>query len=107
MKDSVRLLHEMGFKLFGSYNTADYFNEIFKDLGIIVEHVEWAYENVGEDQQIDTIAESVVSVTDYLSTQKFDLVINLPKRTSGARRVSSFFPTQGMYICWFVRCRLP
>ena len=42
----------MGFNLFGSYNTADYFNEVFKDQNIVVEHVEWAYENIGEDQEV-------------------------------------------------------
>ena len=52
MKESVRLLHKMGFNLFGSYNTADYFNEVFKDQNIVVEHVEWAYENIGEDQEV-------------------------------------------------------
>ena len=41
------------------------------------------------------MAENVVSITEHLSTQKFDLVINLPKRTSGGRRVSSFLATQG------------
>ena len=41
------------------------------------------------------MVENVVSITDYLSTQKFDFVINLPKRTGGARRVSSFAATQG------------
>ena len=46
-------------------------------------------------QQIDSMAENVVSITEHLSTQKFDLVINLPKRTSGGRRVSSFLATQG------------
>ena len=45
--------------------------------------------------QIDSMAENVVSITEHLSTQKFDLVINLPKRTSGGRRVSSFLATQG------------
>ena len=49
---SVRLLFDMGFKLFGSYNTADYFNEVFKGENILVEHVEWAYENIGEDQEV-------------------------------------------------------
>ena len=41
------------------------------------------------------MVENVVTITDYLSTQKFELVINLPKRTGGARRVSSFLATQG------------
>ena len=52
MKESVRLLNAMGFKLFGSYNTADYYNQVFKDQNIAIEHVEWAYENIGEDQQV-------------------------------------------------------
>lgn len=34
-------------------------------------------------------------MTDYLSSQHFDLVINLPRRIAGARRVSSFVPTYG------------
>ncbi len=34
-------------------------------------------------------------MADYLSRKHFDLVINLPMRTSGARRVSSFIPTYG------------
>ena len=36
-----------------------------------------------------------MTITDFLSSQKLDLVINLPKRTGGARRVSSFLATQG------------
>ena len=55
MKESVRLLAAMGFKLFGSYNTADYYNQVFKDQNIAIEHVEWAYENIGEDQQVSIL----------------------------------------------------
>ena len=36
------------------------------------------------------------SMSDYLSNKMFDLVINLPMRIGGARRVSSFgLPTNG------------
>ena len=31
------------------------------------------------------------SIADYLATNKFDLVINLPLRSSGARRASTYF----------------
>ena len=37
MKESVRLLDAMGFKLFGSYNTADYYNQVFKDQNIAIQ----------------------------------------------------------------------
>ena len=77
-----------------SLGTADYFNEVFNG-GVTVEPVDWKYENIGEDHEIDTMAEKVVSMADYLSKKHFDLVINLPMRTGGARRVSSFFPTYG------------
>ena len=95
MKESVRLLAKMGFSLFGSWGTADYFNEVFKDDQIRVQNVQWHFENLGEDGELEELAESVVSMTDYLSTQKFDLVINLPRRSTGGRRVSSFIPSYG------------
>ncbi len=34
-------------------------------------------------------------MADYLRREEVDLVINLPLRTAGARRVSSFVPTYG------------
>ena len=95
MKESVRILAKMGYTLFGSWGTADYFNEIFKEEKIHVQNVQWHYENVGEAGEMEELAESVVSMTDYLSTQKFDLVINLPRNSAGGRRVSSFIPSYG------------
>ncbi|KAF0292102.1 CAD protein [Amphibalanus amphitrite] len=56
-----------------------------------VETVEWAYENIAEQGATDT---ELNSMADYLSRQQLDLVINLPMRSGGARRVSSF-QTQG------------
>ncbi|KAF2368744.1 Aspartate carbamoyltransferase [Trinorchestia longiramus] len=52
----------------------------------IIEPVEWAYQNIGEA----ATETSISSMADYLSRKEFDLVINLPIRDSGARRVSSF-----------------
>ena len=53
--------------------------------------MEWAYENIAEKGATD---KELNSMADYLSRQQLDLVINLPKRSGGARRVSSF-QTQG------------
>ena len=121
VQEYVKLLGAMGYKLYGSLGTADYFNEVFNG-EVVVEPVDWKYENMGEDHEIDNMAEKVVSMADYLSKKHFDLVINLPMRTGGiylliplfmytqkmiivmilfiyffkgARRVSSFFPTYG------------
>ena len=97
MKESVRLLAQMGYTLFGSWGTADYFNEVFReDKQIRVQNVQWHFENLGEEGETEELlVENVISMTDYLSTQKFDLVINLPRRSTGGRRVSSFIPSYG------------
>ncbi|CAL4069793.1 unnamed protein product, partial [Meganyctiphanes norvegica] len=56
-----------------------------------IEAVEWAYQDIEE-----TAANvgNLISMADYLARKEFDLVINLPMRGGGARRVSSFM-TQG------------
>lgn len=88
---SIRLLHELDYKLYGSLGTSDYFREH----GIPVEPIEWMYENLGDDIKINSMAGQMVSMADYLSNKHFDMVINLPMRTCGAGRVSSFIPTYG------------
>ena len=82
VQEYVKLLGAMGYKLYGSLGTADYFNEVFNG-EVVVEPVDWKYENMGEDHEIDNMAEKVVSMADYLSKKHFDLVINLPMRTGG------------------------
>ena len=57
--------------------------------------VEWDYESIGEDHNIDKMAGQLVSMADFLTNKRFDLVINLPRLDSGARRVSAFVPTYG------------
>ena len=87
--ESIKLLDQMGYKLYGSLGTSDYFREH----GIDVEPIQWNYENVGNEEA--SMADQMVSMADYLSKKHFHMVINLPMRTGGARRVSSFVPTYG------------
>ena len=81
----------MGYKLYGSTGTSDFYQEH----GIPVEPVEWVFETIGDEHDIDKMAGQMVSMADYLSSKHFDLVINLPMKSCGARRVSSFIPTYG------------
>ena len=53
---------------------------------IQVESIEWAYENIGEI----TSKGQLNNMADFLAHKQLDLVINLPMRHGGARRVSSF-----------------
>lgn len=49
-----------------------------------MEQVEWNFEN-------DDIAKGELkSLAEFLTKKQFDLIINLPRRKGGARRVSSF-----------------
>lgn len=69
MLDSVKLLHNMGYTLYGSSGTADYYNEH----GITITSISWPFNENGEASSSDT-----PSIGDYMSSQHFDLVINLP-----------------------------
>ena len=51
-----------------------------------MEPIEWAYENIGEI----TSKGQLNNMADFLAAKQLDLVINLPMRHGGARRVSSF-----------------
>lgn len=57
-----------------------------------VESIEWAYENIGEI----TSKGQLNNMADFLAHKQLDLVINLPMRHGGARRVSSF-STHGIF----------
>ncbi|CAA9999745.1 unnamed protein product, partial [Nesidiocoris tenuis] len=80
--NSMKALLRMGFKLYGSMGTADFYNEHGAD----VEPVQWVFENIGES----TTSGELNNLADFLARKDFDLVINLPMRNRGARRVSSF-----------------
>lgn len=79
MLPSVRTLQELGFKLYASPGTADFYTEH----GIKIKTVDWPFEEGGNGA-------NERSILDYLAQNKFDMVINLPLRTSGSRRASSY-----------------
>ncbi|CAD6208372.1 GSCOCG00003378001-RA-CDS [Cotesia congregata] len=81
---SIRSLHKMGYKLYASMGTADFYTEH----GVDVEPVQWTFENI--DVNEDASPSELRHLADFLSKKHFDLVINLPMRNGGARRVSNF-----------------
>ena len=80
MLPHVKTLQELGFDLYASLGTADFYTEH----DVKVKPVDWPFEEGGNGS-------SVMSITDYLAANKFDMVINLPLRKNGARRASSIF----------------
>ncbi|CAG9862225.1 unnamed protein product [Phyllotreta striolata] len=76
---SMRALQKMGYKLYASLGTADFYNEH----GVEVESVQWTFDDITSKGELKPLAE-------FLAKKQFDLVINLPMRNGGARRVSSF-----------------
>ncbi|KAF5279207.1 hypothetical protein FQR65_LT03454 [Abscondita terminalis] len=79
---SMRSLRKMGYKLYASLGTADFYTEH----GVDVESVQWTFENIDDI----TSQGELKPLAEFLSKKQFDLVINLPMRNGGARRVSSF-----------------
>ncbi|CAL8100609.1 unnamed protein product [Orchesella dallaii] len=78
----ARTLQKMDYKLYGSMGTADFYMEH----GVKIEPIEWTFENIGEEGHEGQL----IDLSDYLARRQLDLVINLPMRSGGARRVSSF-----------------
>ncbi|XP_035736372.1 CAD protein-like [Vespa mandarinia] len=81
---AIRSLHKMGYKLYASMGTADFYTEH----GVEIEPVQWTFENIGVNE--DSSPSELRHLADFLSKKQFDLVINLPMRNGGARRVSNF-----------------
>ncbi|XP_025986539.1 CAD protein isoform X1 [Solenopsis invicta] len=82
--ESIRNLKNMGYKLYASMGTADFYTEH----DIEVEPVQWTFENIAVNE--DSSPSQLRHLADFLSKKQFDLVINLPMRNGGARRVSNF-----------------
>ncbi|XP_066146242.1 multifunctional protein r isoform X2 [Euwallacea fornicatus] len=79
---SMRILQKLDYQLYASLGTADFYTEN----GVKVQSVEWTFENID-----DMASESELKhLAEFLSSKKFDMVINIPMRNGGARRVSSF-----------------
>ena len=115
--ESVKLLEDMGFALYASRGTADFYQEH----SIKVETVDWCYEDGAAHHdtnsaaggngikrvnssnettaQLDeqsSLANNQRTVADYLMSKHFDLVINVPMKSHGTLRASSFM-TQGYH----------
>uniref|UniRef100_A0A8D0ADI9 Multifunctional protein CAD n=1 Tax=Sander lucioperca TaxID=283035 RepID=A0A8D0ADI9_SANLU len=80
---TVQALESMGYDLYASLGTADFYTEH----GVKVKAVDWPFEE--EDSDCPT-KEKQRSIMNYLEENHFDLVINLSMRNSGGRRLSSF-----------------
>ncbi|XP_046400962.1 CAD protein [Ischnura elegans] len=89
MLSSMVSLEKMGYQLYGSMGTADFYSEY----GIEVEPLEWAVEeDIGVDGNRGSegkVRRAVVTrLADFVASKHFDLIINIPLR-KGARRVSN------------------
>lgn len=50
--------------------------------------MQWTFENISMNE--DSSPSELRHLADFLSKKQFDLIINLPMRNGGARRVSNF-----------------
>ncbi|CAI9571374.1 unnamed protein product [Staurois parvus] len=80
---TVRALESLGYSLYASLGTADFYTEH----GIKIKAMDWVFEDPDSD---GPTKEKQRSIMDHLSENHFDLVINLSMRNSGGRRLSSF-----------------
>ncbi|XP_062344305.1 CAD protein isoform X2 [Cinclus cinclus] len=81
---TVRTLESLGYNLYASLGTADFYTEH----GIKVKAVDWHFEEA--DSSEAGARETQRSILDYLAENHFEMVINLSMRNSGGRRLSSF-----------------
>ncbi|XP_061097457.1 CAD protein isoform X2 [Conger conger] len=79
---TVQTLESLGYNLYASLGTADYYTEH----GIKVMAVDWPFEEESDCPN----KEKQRNIMDYLEENHFDMVINLSMRNSGGRRLSSF-----------------
>ncbi|XP_055844101.1 CAD protein [Episyrphus balteatus] len=79
---SIRDLAKMGYKLYASMGTGDFYAEH----GVDVESVQWTFDKVATEDASGELRH----LAEFLANKQFDMVINLPMRGGGARRVSSF-----------------
>jgi carbamoyl-phosphate synthase/aspartate carbamoyltransferase/dihydroorotase len=113
---SIKTLEELGYNLYASRGTADFYSEH----NIKIEAVDWHYEDQSPmepivtstkeiikttndiyklddaDTYLSTTAEQQRTVADYLMSNHFDLIINIPMKSTATLRASSFM-TQGYH----------
>uniref|UniRef100_A0A8C5P484 Multifunctional protein CAD n=1 Tax=Jaculus jaculus TaxID=51337 RepID=A0A8C5P484_JACJA len=78
---TVRLLESLGYSLYASLGTADFYTEH----GVKVTAVDWHFE-----EAVDGECPPQRSILEQLAENHFELVINLSMRGAGGRRLSSF-----------------
>uniref|UniRef100_A0A182JI15 Uncharacterized protein n=2 Tax=Anopheles atroparvus TaxID=41427 RepID=A0A182JI15_ANOAO len=83
---SIRILDKMGYKLYASMGTGDFYTEH----GVAVESVQWTFDSLATEESGGAPGSELRHLAEYLSNKQFDLVINLPMSGGGARRVSCF-----------------
>lgn len=81
---SVRALHKMGYKLYASMGTGDFYAEH----GVEIESVQWTFDHIGDPEDVRSDGE-LMHLADFMARRELDLVINLPMR-GGSRRVTAF-----------------
>ncbi|CAD5206264.1 unnamed protein product [Bursaphelenchus okinawaensis] len=88
MLPSVTHLHQMGYELYASKGTA----EFYESNGIKIKVVEWPFEE-GEGNaatNTDKSSGSQRTIADFMANKDIELMINLPIRGSGAYRISAY-----------------
>uniref|UniRef100_A0A0N4Z9R3 CAD protein n=1 Tax=Parastrongyloides trichosuri TaxID=131310 RepID=A0A0N4Z9R3_PARTI len=83
MLPSVKTLSDLGFTLYASKGTADY----FQTNGISIQAVDWPFEEELGNEKTGAVTKNV---SDFLANKDIDLMINLPIKGNGAYRVSAF-----------------
>lgn len=89
---SVETLARMGYKIYATQGTADYYHtklsESLKKSNVKFQlsWIDWPFGEVGSKL---TTHDEIDAIANYLSAKEFDLVINLPMKSAGARRVST------------------
>lgn len=88
---SVKQLYDLGYNLFASKGTADFYmseSQEFEKIGKIgkITPIEWPFPEIGEEEATNN---QVTSIAKYLQDKEFELVINLPSRTTGSHRPST------------------
>ncbi|UJR35525.1 hypothetical protein I4U23_028279 [Adineta vaga] len=101
---AIRTLKQLGYELYASIGTADF----YEANNISIHPIDWKYEQTeinsnglengnGQLDSPSTENNPQTTIADYLANGSFDLVINIPMRSTGLFRASSFV-TQG-YRC--------
>lgn len=90
--EHVKTLARMGYKIYATQGTADYYHTKLacfmknNNIDFQLYWIDWPFGEVGCKL---TTHDEIDAIASYLSAKEFDLVINLPMRSAGARRVST------------------